>query len=192
MIQKAILFAFFLLCILDVGAQNHHFAQRALLGSSFGLAGGREDDLVSNYEYYWIHRAGISVSKRWYAGFQTRLLWTEGWEGPVQNFYMAGVFGRWYLALPYRPDSQGRLGAYVESTFLHGNYSVNYQDITKPYLEKAGWYISLQPALEYKLWRTIGLEAGMQFQLQTGTSWNNSGIAFFNAGINWHPGAGRR
>lgn len=168
---------------------KHAFGDRLLLGTHYGFY----EDYVDNrdYQYEAAHfvgmRAGISVSKLVYAGIQTRLIWAKNFETPTQNFYMAGVWGRGYLLHPAREKSTKRLGVFLETGFMMGNYAFENRNAVEYHFERPGsWYIPNLLGVEFRVWRKLTLEGGMNLILNNGGSWDQQGIAYLSLAANWH------
>ena len=110
--------------------QKVHFADRALFGLHYGYYRQWENDVTNRYEIsrFLGPRAGLSVSNRFYAGIQARIISPRNFETPWQTFYMAGLWGRGYLRTPGQTDRPGRWNGFLETGFLVGNYAFDNKD----------------------------------------------------------------
>ena len=188
---NVLLLALFLIPII-VHAQEksrHSFGDRMLIGMHYGL----EEDYIgtrdNQYEvaHYTGLRAGVSITRHLYAGIQSRFIRARNFETPAQNFYMAGVWSRYYLLHPALRESTNRFGIFLESGFMMGNYAFEYNNTVDQYFVRSGnWYIPNILGAEYRVWRNLTLEAGLNLYYNNGGNWNEQGIAYFSSGVNWH------
>lgn len=188
---NVLLLALFLIPII-VHAQEksrHSFGDRMLIGMHYGL----EEDYIgtrdNQYEvaHYTGLRAGVSITRHLYAGIQSRFIRARNFETPAQNFYMAGVWGRYYFLHPALRESTNRFGIFLESGFMMGNYAFEYNNTVDQYFVRSGnWYIPNILGAEYRVWRNLTLEAGLNLYYNNGGNWNDQGIAYFSSGVNWH------
>jgi len=173
-------------------AQNksrHSFGDRLMLGVHYGYSEdyvGDRQTLFEN-EHFFGARAGVTVARNLYAGIQSRLIRAGNYETPAQDFYMAGVFARWYLLHPVKPHSSDRFGAFLETGFMIGNYAFENRNAVQYPFEKPGsWYLPCIVGLEFRIWRKLTLEGGLNLYLNNGKKWNDQGIAYLSLGANWH------
>ncbi|MDX2135656.1 MAG: hypothetical protein SFV52_12760 [Saprospiraceae bacterium] len=184
----------FLLIAAITGTRAQHtspkvFADRLLLGMHYGIDGdyvGRQDNLWT-IEHYLGTRAGISLANRVYAGIQARLIRAGNSETPLDNYYMAGVWGRYYVVHPVLPDSPKRFGAFVETGFMTGNFAFTSRDMVQYYEAQPGqWFIPTILGVEYRVFRNLTVEGGLNLYYNGAGSWDAYGIAYPSLGINWH------
>jgi hypothetical protein len=186
---------FFILVLLSCRtlsvAQNspHHFADHSLVG----FHAGRMHDYIDSYwnlystEWYWAGRAGISLNKRWYAGFYAGMVQARNFETDWQSFYMAGFWIRRYLLRPVVPQSDRRFGLFGETGLLTSNYAFSYNNITSYYKSQNGQvYLPFVVGMEWRLIEHLTLEGGLRLNYNVGKSWNLHGFAYFSLGLNWH------
>ena len=188
---NVLLLALFLIPII-VHAQEksrHSFGDRMLIGMHYGL----EEDYIgtrdNQYEvaHYTGLRAGVSITRHLYAGIQSKFIRARNFETPAQNFYMAGVWARYYLLHPALRESTNRFGIFLESGFMMGNYAFEFTNTVDHYFVRSGnWYIPNILGAEYRVWRNLTLEAGLNLYYNNGGNWNEQGIGYFSSGVNWH------
>jgi len=165
------------------------FGDRLLLGVHYGFDEDYVDTRDNQYEvaHYTGFRAGVSINRHLYTGIQSRLVRARNFETPAQNFYMAGVWARWYFLHPARRESDNRLGIFLESGFMMGNYAFENRNDVQYYFERSGnWYIPTVFGAEYRVWRKLTLEAGMNLFYNNGGNWDQQGFGYLSAGVNWH------
>lgn len=147
---------------------------------------GDRQTLFEN-EHFFGARAGVTVARQVYAGIKSRWIRAGNYETPAQSFYMAGVFARWYLIHPVRPNASTRFGAFLESGFMVGNYAFEDRNTVQYPFEKPGsWYLPFILGAEVRLWKKLTLEAGLNLYFNNGKSWDQQGIAYLSLGANWH------
>ena len=171
--------------------RKSYFAKRALVGTHVGIDGDWVGRIDNQYEFatFWALRAGVSLSQRLYGGIQSRLIWAGNFETPTQQFYMAGVWTRYYLIYPYLRDRPRRWGLFLESGLLTGNYSFDNKDFIEYPVQRPGqWYIPAMVGGEYRFWRNLSIEGGAQLYFTAGKNWDAYGIAYPSIGLNWYPG----
>lgn len=173
-------------------AQNKHkraFGDRMLLGLNYGLAEdfvGDRDNLYE-VEHFTSLRAGVSLTQWMYAGIQSKFIRTRNFETPGQNFYMAGLWARCYLLHPALPESNNRMGVFLESGFMMGNYAYEDRNSVAYSFERPGsWYVPLFLGAEFRVWNKLTLEGGLNMIYNNGGSWDKQGIAYPSLGVNWH------
>ncbi len=193
--QKSIfLIVFFLLFICSAQAQTNpkkSFGSRALLGVHFGTARDWESERDNRFETtnFWGARAGISITERLYAGIQARSMQARNFETPWQSFYMAGLWGRGYLIHPALPGKPNRLGVFLETGFLIGNYSFDNKNFIEYYVRRSGrWYIPIMLGAELRLIKNLTAEAGLQLYYNNGQNWDQYGFGYASIGLNYHLG----
>jgi hypothetical protein len=123
---------------------KHAFGDRLLLGAHYGFYEDYVDTRDNQYEvaHFVGMRAGVLMAKHLYAGIQTRLIWARNFETPTQNFYMAGVWARGYLLHPVLEKSTKRLGVFLETGFMLGNYAFENLNAVEYHFEQPGsWYV---------------------------------------------------
>lgn len=187
-----LLFQFLLLWPILAQAQppsKHAFGDRFLLGLNYGFSedyvGSRDNQY--EVEHFTSLRAGISMNSMVYAGIQSRFIRARNFETPSQNYYMAGVWARCYLLHPVMPKSSKRIGVFLESGFMMGNYAFEDRNAVAYSFEQPGsWYIPLMLGVEFRVWRKFTLEGGMNLYYNNGGSWDKQGIAHLSLGVNWH------
>jgi hypothetical protein len=167
------------------------FGNHLVLSTHYGAAGDFLYDRESLYdrEQFLGLRAAISVAPNLYAGIQVRRIWAQNFESPIQVFYMAGIFGRAYFLHPVWTDMNSRLGVFLETGFMKGNYAYFYknQSNIRYFKENPGsWYIPCLIGLEYHLGYNFTLQAAIHAYYNNGGNWNEQGIAYPSFGINWH------
>ncbi len=188
---KILLSALFLFPVI-IQAQEEsrdHFGDRLIIGMNYGFSEDFVGDRSNRYEisHFTSLKTGVSLTKQVYAGLQTRFVRARNFETPSQNFYMAGAWARWYLRHPALPKSSIRFGAFLESGFMLGNYAYDYRnDATYSFERSGSWYIPIMLGAEYRVWRNLTLEGGLNFYYNNGGSWDKQGIAHFSLGANWH------
>ncbi|MBC7776831.1 MAG: hypothetical protein H7246_15460 [Phycisphaerae bacterium] len=165
------------------------FGDRLLLGIHYGF----DEDYVgtrdNQYEvaHYTGLRAGISITRHLYAGIQSQFVRAYNFETPAQNFYMAGLWARYYLLHPAMQESSNRLGIFLESGFMMGNYAFENRNTVEYYFERSGnWYIPNVLGAEFRVWRKLTLEAGLNLYYNNGGNWDQQGFGYFSVGTNWH------
>jgi hypothetical protein len=103
---------------------------------------------------------------------------------------MAGVWTRGYLLHPHPKTERmlNRVGVFLEGGFMMGNYAFDELPTgVRRYVENNGsWYIPLELGAEFRVWRGLTLEGGMNLIYNNGGSWNRQGIAYLSLGANWH------
>ena len=192
--KPTFLIAFFLLFNYSAQAQTTQkkkFASRALIGLHVGASRDWEGERDNRYEIarFWGLRAGISITERLYAGLQARIINARNFETPWQNFYMAGLWGRGYLRHPALPGQSNRLGLFLETGFLVGNYSFDNKDFIEYYVRRPGqWYIPIILGAEFRLVQNLTLETCLQGYYNSGKSWDQYGIAYASVGLNYYIG----
>lgn len=171
------------------GKSSHAWGDRMLLGVHYGF----DEDFVgtrdNQYEVAQFSgvRAGLSLTKQLYAGIQARVVRARNFETPAQNFYMAGVWARYYVLHPAQKASPNRLGVFLESGFLLGNYAFeNRNYVEYPFERPGSWYIPAVLGAELRIWRGLSLEGSLNFIYNNGGDWNSQGIAYPSLGLNWH------
>lgn len=172
-------------------SRKGYFAQRALIGTHFGVDNDYVGQIGNQTERatFWGMRAGVSITRRLYGGIQSRLIWAGNFETPTQQFYMAGVWTRFYFFHPYLREQTGRWGLFLESGLLTGNYFYENKDFIEYPVQRPGqWYIPAITGAEFRFWRNLGIEAGVQLYLTAGENWDTHGIAYPSIGLNWYPG----
>jgi len=188
------LLVFFLLSLCSAQAQTTSkktFASRALLGVHFGGSRDWVGERDNRYEIsrFWGPRVGISITERLYAGIQARIASARNFETPWQNFYMAGLWGRGYLIHPARPESSNRLGVFLETGFLMGNYSFDNRDFIEYYIRRSGqWYIPIILGAELRLVKNLTVEACLQGYYNNGQNWDQHGFGYASIGLNYYLG----
>lgn len=168
---------------------KHAFGDRLLLGAHYGFYEDYVDTRDNQYEaaHFVGMRAGVSMTKQLYAGIQTRLIWARNFETPTQNFYMAGVWARGYLLHPVLEKSTNRLGVFLETGFMLGNYAFENRNSVEYHFEQPGsWYVPNMLGVEFRVWRKLTLEGGMNLIFNNGGGWDQQGIAYLSLGANWH------
>ena len=168
---------------------RHAFGERLLLGVNYGLEEDFVGDRSNQYEvaHFAAARAGLSVTKRLYAGIQTRLIRARNFETPAQNFYMAGVWARYYLIHPAQKASAERVGISLESGFLLGNYAFENRNFVEyAFAQPGSWYIPIVLGAEFRVWRNFTLEAALNLYYNNGGNWDQQGIGYPSVGVNWH------
>lgn len=175
-----------------LSAQSKAFADRFILGAHYGYS---EDYVISRdqlfeREHYTALRAGISLTPFWYAGIQTRLINARNYETAYDQYYMAGVWTRGYLLHPHPTEDRllNRVGAFLEAGFTMGNYAYEYlpNGVNRYFKRDGNWYIPMAMGLEYRVWRGLTLEAGLNLIYNNGGSWDKQGIAYLSLGANYH------
>jgi hypothetical protein len=132
-------------------------------------------------------RAGVSITRHLYAGIQSRFIRAGNFETPPENFYMAGLFARGYLVHPAQQKVSNRVGVFLETGFMIGNYAFENRNSVEYYFEQPGsWYIPGMLGLEFRIWRKLTLEAGINYYYNNGKNWDQYGIAHLSLGANWH------
>ena len=169
---------------------KHAFGDRLLLGLNYGFAEDFVGDRDNFYEvaHFTNLRAGVSMTPRVYAGIQSRFIRARNFETHSHNFYMAGIWARGYLLHPVLPKSSKRVGVFLESGFMMGNYAYEFRNNSVAYaFEQPGsWYIPLMLGVEFRVWSKLTLEGGMNLIYNDGGSWDRQGIAYISLGVNWH------
>ena len=191
---KQLLPLFFLSLLLNSRVQaqsSRHFADRVLLGFHYGADRDWEGERDNRFEIsrFLGPRAGVSINDRLYAGIQARFISARNFETPWQNFYMAGVWGRGYLLRQtedYRPN---RWNLFLETGFLSGNFTFENKNFIEYYERRSGqWYIPVVIGMEFRLYRQLTLEACVHGYYNNGKSWDQYGIAYISAGLNYRLG----
>lgn len=168
---------------------RHAFGDRLLLGMHYGFSGENLGEYSDLYEisHFTGLRAGISLARPVYAGIQSRFIRAHNFETPAQNFYMAGVWARCYLLHPALAQSSNRIGAFLESGFMMGNYAYEHRNDIEYYFERPGsWYIPAILGAEFRVWKNLTLEGSLNLIYNNGGSWDAQGIAYLSIGANWH------
>ncbi len=175
--------------ILAQGKSSHAWGDRLLLGVHYGF----DEDFVGvrDNQYEVAHfagaKAGISITKQLYAGIQARFIKARNFETPTQNFYMAGIWARYYAFHPAQKASSNRFGLFLESGFMLGNYAFENRNTVEYAFPRPGsWYIPAVLGAELRVWSDLTLEGGFNFFYNNGGSWNDQGIAYPSLGLNWH------
>ncbi len=167
----------------------HAFGDRLLLGLNYGFSEDYVDTRDNQYEvaHFTSLRAGVSMTRQVYAGIQTRFIRTRNFETPGQNYYMAGIWARGYFLHPALPESNNRVGVFLESGFMMGNYAFEDRNTIAYSFEQPGsWYIPLMLGAEFRVWRKLTLEGGMNLYYNNGGNWDKQGIAHLSLGCIWH------
>lgn len=170
---------------------KRRFAGRALLGLHYGASRDWESERDNRYEvsHFWGPRAGISITQRFYAGVQARIISARNFETPWQNFYMAGLWARGYLLHPAQPDQANRLGVFLESGFLLGNYAFDNKDFIEYYVRRSGqWYIPIILGAELRLVGQLTVEGCLHGYYNSGQNWDQYGIGYLSLGLNYYLG----
>lgn len=192
--KPTFLLVFFLLSLCSAQAQTNSkktFASRALLGLHFGTDRDWEGERDNRFETanFWGARAGISITQWLYGGIQARTIQARNFETPWQNFYMAGVWGRGYLMHPALSGKSNRLGVFLETGFLMGNYSFDNKNFIEYYVRRSGrWYIPIILGAELRLIKNLTAEACLQAYYNNGQNWDQHGIAYASIGLNYYLG----
>ena len=184
-----LLFCPFLGSAIAQSSPRVHFADQLLFGLHVGYSRDYQSTWNERFEAsrYLGPRAGLSINSWLYAGIQGRFISARNFETPWQNFYMAGVWGRAYVLRPLLEGNSGRLGVFLESGFMVGNYSFDNRGFTEYYVQRPGqWYIPFIAGVEYRLIRNLTLEACFQGYYNSGKSWDQYGIAYLSLGVNWY------
>jgi len=175
--------------VLAQNGHRHPFGNHLLLGIHNGYAedfvGIRNDKFHS--EYFIGARAGVSVASNLYGGIQYRFIRADNFGTPGQNFYMAGIWLRGYLLHPLDKKNRYRMGAFLESGFLLGNYAFeNRNSVQYPFEQPNSWYLPFQMGAEYRLFPFLTLELALNLFYNNGKSWDEHGIAYLSIGANFH------
>ncbi|MDO8972304.1 MAG: hypothetical protein Q7U74_16530 [Saprospiraceae bacterium] len=191
MLTKILLPALFLLPYAMHAQSNSKqvFGDHLLVGANYGFAEDFVGDRSNQYEvaHYLSTRAGISMTRYFYAGIQSRFIWARNFETPSQNFYMAGFWARSYLLHPAWKESSNRVGVFLESGFMMGNYAFEDRNSVAYSFEQAGsWYIPFMLWAEFRVWKNLCLEGGLNLYYNNGKNWNEQGLAPLRLGINYH------
>lgn len=168
-----------------------YFARQALIGVEYGADRDWEGEWNNRFEVsqFWGARAGISLTRRLYAGIRANLVRARNFETDAQSFYMAGAWGRWYFIQPFFREKPGRWGLYAETGLLTGNFSFDNVDFIEYYVQRPGqWYIPAAVGGEFRVWQNLTLTFGVQLYYTAGKSWDQYGIAYPSLGLNWLPG----
>lgn len=165
------------------------FGDHLFLGLHYGFSQdyvGEEKDLFEIAHFSGI-RAGVSLTRNWYAGIQSRFVRARNFETPAQNFYMAGFFTRGYFLHPAKQKSANRLGVFLETGFMMGNYAFeNRNSLEYAFQQPGSWYIPFVLGAEFRVWRQLTLEGSMNLIYNNGGNWDQQGIAYLSLGANWH------
>lgn len=173
-------------------AQNGHrhaFGEQILLGTHYGY----DEDFVGDrsnlfeFEHFIGARAGVSLVSNLYAGIQYQFIRSGNFETPAQNFYMAGIWLRGYLLHPLDKKNRYRMGAFLESGFLLGNYAFeNRNSVQYPFEQPNSWYLPFLMGAEYRLFPFLTLELALNLYWNNGKKWDENGIAYLSLGANYH------
>lgn len=178
-----------ILLFLPICTQAQAFGDRLLLGGNYGYMEDFVGDRNTLYEraHFVSARAGVSVVQHLYVGLQTRFIRAGNFETPPASFYMAGLFARGYFLHPVMRDARTRVGVFLETGFMLGNYAFKNRNGVEYYFEQPGsWYIPGMLGLEYRVWENLTLEAGLNAYYNNGQNWDEYGIGHLSLGVNWH------
>lgn len=170
-------------------SSSHAWGERLLLGVHYGLDEDFVGTRANQYEvaHFMGAKAGISMAKNLYVGIQARFIQARNFETPTQRFYMAGIWARYYVFHPAQKASRNRLGVFLESGFMLGNYAFENRNYVEYAFQRPGsWYIPAVLGAEFRIWRGLSLEGGLNFIYNNGGDWNSQGIAYPCLGLNWH------
>jgi hypothetical protein len=185
-----LLLAAFALCFTaNTNAQKIRFADQALLGMHVGYDRDYigEWDVKFEESLYYGARAGLSLNNWLFGGIQARYVSARNFETPWQNFYMAGVWGRGYFLRPGMENNSGRLGLFLESGFMVGNFSFDNVNSFEYYIQRPGqWYIPIIAGIECRLVKNLTLEASAQGYYNSGRNWDQYGFAYMSLGLNYY------
>ena len=149
------------------------FGERLMFGIHYGYAEDFVGDRQTLFEsqHFFAARAGVTVARNVYAGIQSRWIRAGNFETPMESFYMAGVFTRLYLLHPVARHASTRFGAFLESGFMIGNYA--YEDrntVQYPYEKPGSWNLPVILGAEFRIWKKLTLEGGLNSELRLPTS----------------------
>ena len=182
------------LLLLPLISQAQHSDKRAfgdqlLLGVHYGFSEDFVGDRSIQYEveHFTALKAGVMLNPHLYGGIQSRFIRARNFETPAQDYYMAGVFARAYLLHPAIKNNKNRIGAFLESGFMMGNYAYeNRNDVQYAYQKPGSWYLPIVLGAELRVWQRLTLEGSMNLIYNNGQNWNEYGIAYLSLGLNWH------
>lgn len=166
------------------------FAEFALFSTSFGADNDWEGDRQIRWEhtYFWDQRAGISISRRVYAGLLVQIIRAGNFEQIPQAFYTAGLWSRYYFIQPFSFEWLGRWGLYAETGLQTGNFTFETRDFIRYYEGRPGqFYFQGRFGGEFRIWKNLSIESALQFLKPINGSWDQYGSAYFNLGLSWRP-----
>ncbi len=168
---------------------SHAWGDRLLLGVHYGFEEDYVGDRDNQYEvaHFAGAKAGVSINRQLYGGIQARFIKARNFETSTQNFYMAGIWGRYYVIHPVQKVSSNRFGLFLESGFMLGNYAFENRNFVEyAFLRPGSWYIPAVLGAEFRVWSNLTLEGSCNLFYNNGGSWDDQGIAYLSLGLNWH------